>query len=96
MHTVKPLDKEAIVRAAKETKQVVTAEEHQIGGFGNQIAGVIATAPELKGTETHMAMIGVEDRFGESGEPWELMFVFKLSAEHIAEKAKKLVDRMRV
>ena len=85
VHTVKPIDKEAIVRAAQETGIIITAEEHQVGGFGNIVAGVIAkgkryTSPLL------MDMVGVEDKFGESGAPWELMKAFGLTAEHIAKR----------
>ena len=84
VHTVKPLDEEAIVRAARETGTVVTVEEHQTGGFGHRVLGVLAAqgCPNLA-----VEMIGVEDRFGESGGPWELLFHFGLSAEHIAGRA---------
>jgi transketolase len=92
MHTVKPLDKDAIVRAALETGIVVTAEEHQVGGMGNQIAAVIGQAKELYGKPVLVGMIGVQDRFGESGAPWELVKEFEVSAEHIAAKAKELYD----
>jgi transketolase len=92
MHTVKPLDKDTIVKAALETGIVVTAEEHQVGGMGNQIAAVIGQAKELYGKPIIMGMIGVMDRFGESGAPWELVKEFEVSAEHIAAKAKDLYD----
>lgn len=92
IHTVKPIDEQAILRAAAETGIVVTAEEHQIGGFGDRIAGVIARAPELFGKPCLTGMIGVKDRFGESGAPWELVKEFEVSAEHIAAKARKLLD----
>lgn len=92
MHTVKPLDENAIIRAAFETGIVVTAEEHQVGGFGNRVAAVIAQAKQLYGKPVIMAMIGVKDRFGESGAPWELVKEFEVSAEHIASKAKELYD----
>jgi transketolase len=92
MHTVKPLDKEAIVKAALETGIVITAEEHQVGGFGNQAAGAIGQAKELYGKPVIMGMIGVQDRFGESGAPWELVKEFEVSAEHIAAKARELYD----
>ncbi|MCL6519959.1 MAG: transketolase [Armatimonadetes bacterium] len=89
VHTVKPIDKDAIIRAANETGAVITAEEHQVGGFGNIVAGIL-----LKSTEKPIAfdMIGVQDKFGESGQPWELMQVFGLCAEHLADRAKKLVE----
>jgi transketolase len=88
VHTVKPLDVESVVRAASETGAVVTAEEHQVGGFGNIIASAI-----LKGVRKPLAfdMVGVPDRFGESGQSWELMQEFGLTAEHLAEKARGLL-----
>jgi transketolase len=91
MHTVKPLDQKAIVLAAKETGVVVSAEEHQVGGFGNWVSAAIAQSQELYGTPVLMGMIGVKDRFGESGEPWELVKEFEVSGEHIARLATELV-----
>ena len=89
VHTVKPLDEAAVAAAARDTGVVITAEEHQVGGMGNLIAGAIGRA----GIErpVRMGMIGVQDRFGESGQPWELVKVFGLTAEHIAEKARELL-----
>jgi transketolase len=92
MHTVKPLDAEAVIRAALETGLVISAEEHQMGGFGNWISAAIAQSKELYGKPVLMGMIGVKDRFGESGEPWELIKEFEVSAEHIAQLAKELSD----
>ena len=92
VHSVKPLDEEAIVRAAAETGVVVTAEEHQLGGFGNKVAAAIGRAEELYALPVAMGMIGVKDRFGESGAPWELVKEFEVSAEHIAREAKRLYD----
>lgn len=89
VHTVKPLDKEAIIQTAREVEVVVTAEEHQKGGFGNLIAAAILEA-NLSRTPK-FAMIGVDDRFGESGAPWELIAAFGLSAEHIAKKVLDLI-----
>jgi len=89
-HTVKPLDTEAVVSAAGDTDVVITAEEHQVGGFGNLVAGAICKAG--LGGDVKLDMVGVEDRYGESGEPWELMKVFGLTAEHIADKARKLLE----
>jgi transketolase len=92
IHTVKPVDKEAIVHAAVDTGIVLTVEEHQKGGFGNIIAGVIAT-----GKMYHLPflfdMIGMNDEFGLSGAPWELLKVFGLTAEHIAKKARELYEK---
>lgn len=92
MHTVKPIDKEAIIRAMNETGVIITCEEHQVGGFGNMVAGVLNKSRAYD-TPLLFDMIGVEDRFGESGGPWELMIHFKLTAEHIAEKAKNLINK---
>jgi len=94
VHTVKPIDRDALVRAASETGAVITCEEHQVGGFGNIVAGVVAGADQ-NGKPVLFDMVGVEDRFGESGEPWDLMIEFKLTAEFIARKAKALVDKKR-
>ena len=92
IHTVKPIDEEAIVAAAAETGVVVTAEEHQVGGFGNLVAAVISQAASLYGRPVAVGMVGVKDRFGESGAPWELVKEFEVSAEHIALEAKRLYD----
>lgn len=92
VHTVKPIDKEAIVKAAEETGIIITAEEHQVGGFGNIVAGVI-TRKKRYDAPLLMDMVGVEDRFGETGAPWELMKIFGLTAEHIAQRAKELCHR---
>jgi len=92
IHTVKPIDKEAILRAAEETKIILTCEEHQKGGFGNIIAGVIANGKKYN-TPLLFDMIGVDDEFGLSGAPWELLKTFGLTAEHITKKAKELYDK---
>ncbi len=91
MHTVKPMDKTAVIRAAQETKAVITAEEHQVGGLGNLVAAVICSEPTLAGKNPAFGMIGVNDRFGESGKPWQLIKEFGVAAEHIAQKAKELL-----
>lgn len=91
LSTVKPLDRQAIIDAAKNTGCVLTAEEHQKGGIGNIISSVILQ--ELYATPVVFDMIGVEDTFGESGQPWELIKKYGLSAEHIAKKAKGMVER---
>jgi transketolase len=92
MHTLKPIDEAAIIRAAKETGIIVTAEEHQIGALAWRVSGVITESSELYGVPVLTGAIGVKDRFGDSGAPWELIKEFEVSAEHIAAKAKKLVD----
>jgi len=92
IHTLKPIDKKVILKAAEETNIILTVEEHQVGGFGNIISGVIAQNKKYS-TPLIMDMIGVEDRFGESGAPWELTKVFGLAGEHIAKRAKGLWER---
>jgi len=92
MHTLKPLDEEAVLRAAKETGIIVTAEEHQIGALAWRVSGVITASKALYGVPVLTGAIGVRDRFGDSGAPWELIREFEVSAEHIAAKAKELMD----
>jgi len=93
IHTLKPIDKKAILKAAEDTNIIVTIEEHQVGGFGNIIAGVVARNKKYS-TPLLLDMIGVKDKFGESGDPWELIKVFGLTAEHIARRAKKLYSHI--
>jgi transketolase len=89
VHTVKPLDEEAIVSAAKKTGCVVTCEEHQImGGFGSAVAELLS--------DTHpvpIKRLGIQDEFGQSGDPDELMEHYGLGAKHIEETARVLVAR---
>ncbi|HMD97039.1 MAG TPA: transketolase [Terriglobia bacterium] len=92
VHTVKPLDVAALVQAADQTQIVLTAEEHQVGGFGNIIAGAILRHRQDYEHPLLFDMLGVDDRFGLSGKPWDLMRAFGLSAEHIAERVLKLRD----
>ena len=91
MHTMKPIDAEAIVRAAKETGVIVTAEEHQIGALAWRVSGILTESSELYGLPIITGAIGVKDRFGDSGAPWELIKEFEVSAEHIAQKAAELL-----
>ena len=87
IHTIKPIDKEVLVRAAKETGAIVTAEEHSIiGGLGSAVTEVLSElcpVPVLR--------LGVEDTFGKSGPAVELLKIFGLDAKHIAEKARAAV-----
>lgn len=91
MHTVKPLDTEAVVRAARETGAIVTAEEHQLaGGLGSAVAECLATL-----FPTPMEMVAVNDTFGQSGAPQELMDHYGLNAENIADKIMQVIERKR-
>jgi transketolase len=92
MHTLKPLDEAAALRAAAETSIIVTAEEHQIGALAWRVSGVITASRELYGKPVLTGAIGVQDRFGDSGAPWELIKEFEVSAEHIAAKARELMN----
>jgi len=91
LHTLKPVDTEALIRAAKETGVVITAEEHQIGALAWRVSSVLTESPQLYGMPVITGAIGVKDRFGDSGAPWELIKEFEVSAEHIAEKAVELM-----
>jgi transketolase len=91
MHTMKPFDEIAVVRAAVQTGVVVTAEEHQVGALAWKVSSVITASPAVYGTPVITGYIGVQDRFGDSGAPWELIKEFEVSAEHIAHKAAELM-----
>jgi transketolase len=95
VHTVKPLDVEALVQAAEQTQVILTAEEHQVGGFGNIVAGAILRNRRNFEAPLVLDMVGVQDRFGISGKPWELMQWFGLAAENLAERALELLKRRR-
>lgn len=89
VHTVKPLDTASILAAARDCGTIITAEEHQVGGFGNLVAGALAQGDLER--PVRVRMIGVQDKFGDSGQPWELMKYYGLTAEHIAAKALELL-----
>ncbi len=89
LHTIKPIDTEAIVKAASECGAVVTAEEHQImGGMGSAVAQVVA-----KNHPVPMEFIGVSDTFGGSGRPDELMTAFGLTSQDVYNGVKKVLQR---
>src|SRR5208282_3240086 len=77
----------------EETRVVVTAEEHQVGGFGNIVAGAILQQRKDFRLPLQFAMVGVADRFGISGNPWELVQHFGLTAEHLAKRVLDLLAR---
>ena len=84
--TIKPLDKEAVIASARKTGRVVVAEEHLIaGGLGEVIAGVLAGS-----CPTPMRFVAIDDQFGQSGKPAELMAAYGLDARHIVEAALSL------
>lgn len=87
MHTIKPLDGEVLVAAAKETKMLFTVEEHQtVGGLGSAVAEFVSENCAAK-----VVRIGVNDRFGESGRAGELMSKFGLDSEGIARRIMECV-----
>lgn len=87
IHTIKPIDEEIIVKAAKETRGIVTAEEHSIiGGLGSAVAEVTA-----KNAPAKIRMIGIQDRFGQSGKPDQLMVEYNLTADDIVKACKELL-----
>lgn len=87
IHTIKPLDEELIIEAAKETGRVITVEEHSvIGGLGSAVCDALA----LK-APTPVLKIGINDTFGESGPAMELLKKYKLDADSIYAKIKEFV-----
>ena len=89
IHTIKPLDVAAVLESVAKTGAVVTAEEHQInGGLGDTIAQTLAL-----NNPTPIEMVGVNDVFGESGTPAQLMEKYGLSSEHVVNAALKVVTR---
>lgn len=88
IHTIKPIDKDAIISSAKKTKTVVTCEEHSIiGGLGSAVCEVLS-----ENLPVPVKRVGINDVFGESGKPAELLKKYGLTAENIAATAKKAVS----
>jgi transketolase len=89
IHTIKPLDNEAVIRSVQKTGAVVSCEEHQMnGGLGDSIAqllGLTLPAP--------MEMVAVRDSFGESGKPSDLLKKYGLSADAIKSAATRVLER---
>jgi transketolase len=89
IHTIKPIDEAAILKSVAKTKCVVTAEEHQIaGGLGESVAQVLS-----RNTPTPMEYVAVNDTFGESGTPDELMVKYGLDTPNIVAAAEKVIAR---
>ena len=87
--SIKPMDEETIIQAAKDAGAVVTVEEHQVaGGMGSAVAEVLA-----KNHPVPIEFIGVQNRFGESGAPSELIEHFGMGVKHIKEAVKKVLKR---
>ncbi len=91
IHTIKPLDAEAVLASAEKTGCVVTAEEHQLnGGLGDSIAQLLG-----RNKPTPIEMVGVNDSFGESGTPDQLMEKYGLTEQSIVEAVKKVMQRKK-
>ena len=91
IHTIKPIDKQAIIEAAKDCGAIVTAEEHQIfGGFGSAVAEVV-----VANSPVPMEFVGVNDTFGESGKPADLIVKYGLKDINIVAAVKKVLKRKK-
>jgi transketolase len=89
IHTIKPLDNDAILKAVANTKCIVTAEEHMLnGGLGDSIAQLLS-----RKNPTPIEMVGMDDSFGESGPPMKLMEKYGIDRNAIVESAKKVITR---
>lgn len=89
IHTIKPLDAEAVLNSARKTRCVVTAEEHQInGGLGDSIAQLLA-----RNLPTPIEMVAVMDSFGESGKPEELLTKYHLDTADVVAAAERAIAR---
>lgn len=89
IHTIKPIDEEAILKSVSKTRCVVTAEEHMLnGGLGDSVAQILS-----RKLPSPMEMVGVNDVFGESGKPNELMVKYGLDTPNIVEAAQKVIKR---
>lgn len=91
MHTIKPFDEDAVVRAASETKSIIAAEEHSvIGGLGAMTASVTARRCPCR-----VSMVGIQDRFGQSGKPEELKKEYNITAADIVKAVKEADEAVR-
>lgn len=89
IHTIKPIDEELIIKAAKETGVIVTAEEHSIiGGLGSAVAEVVS-----ENCPVPVLRVGVKDTFGESGKPNELLEKYGLTSNNIVNKVKEVIKK---
>lgn len=91
IHTIKPIDQAAIIKAAADTGAIVTCEEHSIiGGLGSAVAEVL-----VENAPVPMERVGVKDTFGESGTPNTLLVKYQLTADDIVAAAKKAISRKK-
>ena len=89
IHTIKPMDKQAIIEATKDCGAIVTVEEHQIfGGFGSAVAEVV-----VSNNPVPMEFVGIKDTFGESGKPADLIVKYGLKDVNIVESVRKVLKR---
>lgn len=89
IHTIKPIDQEILVKAAKETGLIITCEEHSIyGGLGSTVSEVVSEEYPCK-----VVKVGIQDTFGESGKPMELIEKYGLSSKHIVEVVKNQLKK---
>ena len=87
LHTPKPIDRETVIKAAKETGAIVTAEEHLLNcGMGSAVAEVVSQECPVP-----MRMVGVDDEFGESGDPEDLLKRFGLNAEAVVGAVEQVL-----
>ncbi len=92
IHTIKPLDEKSIMESVKKTRCIVTAEEHQkYGGMGESIASLLSRHLPLP-----IEMVAVNDRFGQSGKPEELLAEYGLEAQNIVEAAMRVINRKEI
>jgi transketolase len=91
IHTIKPLDTEAILKSARKTRAIVVAEEHQrFGGLGEAISSVLAQNEPLP-----ISLVGVNDSFGESGKPVELLEKYGLGKKDVLEAVRAVLSRKK-
>jgi transketolase len=87
IHTIKPIDRNLIISAAKETKAIVTAEEHSIiGGLGSAVLEVLSDEYPVP-----LKRVGILDTFGESGKPKDLLEKYRLTADEIVRQVKEVI-----
>lgn len=89
LHTIKPIDERVIISSVKKSGSVVTVEEHQVnGGMGSAVAEVLA-----KNFPVPVEFVGMQDSFGESGEPEELLTKYKMKSKDVVEAVKRVIQR---